>query len=65
MSDTGAKVICDQQIGLPDLLGLVIEKLDEKRDVRAVWRRENEIGLKFMTPEDYENVISFKPVRAT
>lgn len=63
MSDSGARVRCDQQIALPDVFTLFIEKMDEKRDVRAIWRSENEIGLKFMTPEDYENVLSFTPKR--
>lgn len=63
MSDSGARVRCDQQIALPDVFTLFIEKMDEKRDVRAIWRSENEIGLKFMTAEDYENVLSFTPKR--
>lgn len=59
LSETGAKVRCDQQIVLPDVFDLVIEKMDERRSVRAVWRGQDEIGLKFMTAEDYENVLSF------
>ncbi|PPD41911.1 MAG: pilus assembly protein PilZ [Methylocystis sp.] len=61
LSETGARVRCDQQIALPDVFSLVIGKLDERRQVRAIWRRENEIGLKFMTAADYDNVLSFTP----
>jgi two-component system cell cycle response regulator len=63
LSDTGAKVRCEQQIALPDVFTLVIEKRDEKHEVRAVWRSQDEIGLKFMTAEDYENVLTFGPRR--
>lgn len=63
MSDTGAKVRCDQQIALPDVFTLVIEKREEKHEVRAVWRSQDEIGLKFMTAEEYDNVLAFRPGR--
>ena len=59
LSETGAKVRCEQQIALPDVFTLVIEKTDERRDARAIWRRQDESGLKFMTPEDYDNVLTF------
>ncbi len=57
LGDTGAKIRCDQHIALPDMFRLFIEKKDELRDVRVVWREKDAIGLKFLSAEDSENVL--------
>jgi len=63
LSDRGAKICCDQHVVLPDVFRLFIEKKDEKRDVRAIWREKDGIGLQFITGEDFGNVLVFDPVR--
>jgi hypothetical protein len=63
LSDSGARVRCDQQIALPDFFDLVIEKKNEKRPASAVWRSENEIGLAFEDVDDFGNVLAFRPRR--
>lgn len=51
LSETGAKIHCDHQIVLPDVFDLVIAKMSERRRARAIWRRREEIGLKFLPTE--------------
>lgn len=58
LSEGGARVQCDQQIELPDVFDLVIDKTEERRTARAVWRLERDIGLRF-----FANVVTLRPKR--
>lgn len=59
LSEGGARVQCDQQIALPDVFDLVIDKNEERRTARAVWRLERDIGIRF-----FANVVTLRPKRA-
>lgn len=63
LSDDGAQIRCDQQVALPDIFRLVIEKKGERRPVRAVWRSRDEIGLQFLTSEKLGNLLLFDGAR--
>ncbi|MCC3243728.1 PilZ domain-containing protein [Methylocystis sp. WRRC1] len=63
LSDTGAKICCDEEIALPDVFRLFIERKGELRDVRAVWRARDGIGLEFLSAEEFGNVLVFEPAR--
>ncbi|QGM99179.1 PilZ domain-containing protein [Methylocystis parvus] len=49
LSEAGARLRCDQQVVLPEAFCLAIEKLGEKRPARAIWRRDGDIGLAFVS----------------
>ncbi|WP_442755228.1 PilZ domain-containing protein [Methylocystis sp. JAN1] len=53
-SDCGARVRCDQQIALPEVFNLVIEKSGERFVVRTIWRSETDVGVVFSS-----NVLAF------
>jgi hypothetical protein len=61
LSETGAKLCCDQHIALPDNFELVIEKTNERVSARAVWRNATEIGVAFRRQEAFGNVVAFSP----
>lgn len=61
LSDSGAKISCDQQIALPDLFELIFVKQQMRKRVRAVWRDDEVIGLSFLSDDEYSNVLSFAP----
>lgn len=61
LSDSGAKISCDQQIALPDLFELIFVKQQMRKRVRAIWRDEDGIGLSFLGDDEYSNVLSFAP----
>jgi hypothetical protein len=50
ISDTGARLICEQTGLLPNELQLVFHAIREVRYVRVVWRRNGELGVQFLTP---------------
>ena len=50
ISDTGARLTCEQTGMLPNELQLVFHAIREVRYVRVVWRRNGEIGVQFLTP---------------
>ena len=47
LSDTGAKLIVSAAIPLPDSFDLLIPQKSVTRRVRIVWRRREEIGVRF------------------
>jgi len=49
LSDGGARVRCDEQALLPESFCLAIQRLGDRRDVRAVWRRDGEVGLAYLS----------------
>jgi hypothetical protein len=59
LSENGARIRCDQHVALPDIFDLVVEKTEERRSGRVVWRSENDIGLVFSS-----NVLAFDQRRA-
>jgi hypothetical protein len=61
LSDTGAKLCCEQHIALPDNFELVIEKTNEKVSACAVWRSATEIGVAFRQRKTIDNVVAFSP----
>src|SRR4051812_41856342 len=47
LSDTGAKLIVSAAIALPDSFDLLIAQKSVTRRVRIVWRRGEEMGVRF------------------
>ena len=47
LSDTGAKLIVSAAIALPDSFDLLIPQKSVTRRVRIVWRRGEEMGVRF------------------
>jgi hypothetical protein len=50
MSETGARLSCEETGLLPNELQLMFHAIREVRYVRVVWRRNGEIGVEFLTP---------------
>ena len=50
ISETGARLTCEQTGMLPNELQLVFHAIREVRYVRVVWRRNGELGVEFLTP---------------
>lgn len=61
LSDSGARISCDQQIVLPDVFDLVLVKQQARKRVRTIWRGEGGIGIAFLGDDEYSNVLSFAP----
>lgn len=61
LSDAGARIVCDQQVALPDFFDLILLKQRERKRVRTVWRNEDGIGVAFLGDDEYSNVLSFGP----
>lgn len=49
ISDTGARLTCEQTGLLPNELQLMFHAIREVRYVRVVWRRPGELGVQFLT----------------
>ncbi len=47
LSETGAKVICGDQMAVPNEFRLVVLMDNTIRDVQVAWRRENMLGVRF------------------
>lgn len=47
MSKTGAKILCGDQSAVPSLFKLVTTSDNLMRDAKVIWRRGNEIGIRF------------------
>lgn len=50
LSDTGAKIRCGDQIAVPKEFQLFVPQTRLFREARCVWRRGNEIGIRFISP---------------
>jgi two-component system cell cycle response regulator len=50
VSETGARLRCEQTGLLPNELQLMFHAIREVRYVRVVWRRNGELGVQFLTP---------------
>lgn len=50
ISDTGARLSCENAGLLPNELQLMFYAIREVRYVRVVWRRPGELGVQFLTP---------------
>jgi hypothetical protein len=50
ISETGARLSCEQTGLLPNELQLMFFAIREARYVRVVWRRPGELGVQFLTP---------------
>ena len=50
MSDTGARIRCQDPATVPDEFRLLIPNDNIIRNVRVAWRRQNECGLYFTGP---------------
>jgi hypothetical protein len=50
ISQTGARLTCEQTGLLPNELQLMFFAIREVRYVRVVWRRPGELGVEFLTP---------------
>lgn len=50
ISETGARLSCEQTGLLPNELQLMFFAIRETRYVRVVWRRPGELGVQFLTP---------------
>jgi hypothetical protein len=50
ISETGARLTCEQTGMLPNELQLMFHAIREVRYVRVVWRRSGELGVQFLTP---------------
>ena len=46
-SETGVRLKVETVIGIPERFTLLIERGGERRLVRVVWRKQNEIGAAF------------------
>lgn len=49
MSATGARVRTDGSISVPDTFELIIESDGLEADCQVVWRKANEVGVKFLS----------------
>lgn len=49
MSSTGARVRTDGSIGVPDTFELIIESDGLEADCQVVWRKANEVGVRFLS----------------
>lgn len=50
ISETGARLSCEETGLLPNELQLMFHAIREVRYVRVVWRRPGELGVQFLTP---------------
>jgi hypothetical protein len=50
ISETGARVSCEQPGVIPNELQLMFFAIRQVRYVRVVWRGSSELGLQFLTP---------------
>ena len=50
LSQTGARITCEETGNLPNELQLMFFAIREVRYVRVVWRRPGELGVEFLTP---------------
>jgi hypothetical protein len=50
VSGTGARLSCESAGLLPGELELVFHAVREVRQVEVVWRRHDELGVKFLSP---------------
>lgn len=50
ISETGARLSCEQTGMLPNELQLMFFAIREVRYIRVVWRRPGELGVQFLTP---------------
>ena len=50
MSETGARLSCQDQAAVPTDFRLLIPYDNTIRDVRVMWRRDNEIGVIYTSP---------------
>ena len=63
ISPTGARITFTNTVTVPDEFDLVIRKRQETIRARMVWRRADEIGVRFMSPETQANVVSLDTAR--
>ena len=47
LSDTGACLMVDNPIGIPDTFNLVFDNGDPSRPSQVVWRKQKQIGVEF------------------
>lgn len=47
MSETGAKILCGDQVGVPNEFRLMTMSDNLIRDVKVMWRRGDQVGIKF------------------
>jgi len=50
ISETGARLRVDDVMGIPDHFDLIIELDAVEYSCQAVWRRQGEIGVRFLEP---------------
>ncbi len=47
LSETGAKLICQESVAVPDAFRLICVSDNVIRDSKVVWRNANEVGIVF------------------
>ncbi len=47
VSETGAKLICEGALGLPDVFRLLQQSENTVRDAKVVWRKSQSLGIVF------------------
>ena len=59
ISSGGARLKLEPNVAAPDLFTLFLSKLDGqlKRHCVVAWRRDKEVGVRFVTPEDFVTAI--------
>jgi len=50
ISETGAKLVCGEQMAVPGTFRFVTQGDNLERDAKVMWRKGNEVGITFTSP---------------
>ena len=50
ISESGARLICGQQVAVPNEFRFVTQSDNIERDAKVMWRKGDEVGISFTSP---------------
>jgi hypothetical protein len=59
MSETGARIVCGDQMAVATEFRFLLPSENSIRDARVIWRRDDAIGIEFTSPKTRAPVRKF------